>query len=109
MEFSNKQSGGTGDESVELKGTELLDQVVTLTGLEDGFVRSRLGDLLDASGHRDAVDRNDLTLDELRNSILQYLMELDAEINAAGDSASSSEEEVGLDFDLAAEPPAGSS
>ena len=105
MEFSNKQSPNDAQE--ELKGTELLDQVVTLTGLEDNFVRTRLGDILDASGHRESVEKNDLTLDELRNSILKYLMELDAEMQASG--ACGESDQFGEVIDLASEPPLGTS
>jgi len=50
-------------------GTELLDEVASLTGLPEDMVQKELQQILSASGH----NAEELTLDGLRASMLKYL------------------------------------
>ncbi|MCC7442812.1 MAG: hypothetical protein IT285_14350 [Bdellovibrionales bacterium] len=53
-------------------GEELLSTIVELTGLEEGAVRQELGNILDGAGQPQA----DVTLEQLRAALLQYLESL---------------------------------
>jgi hypothetical protein len=56
----------------ELGGSQLIDTLVTLTGLPEPFAHQELDQILSLSGH-EASDRADLTLDDLRQALITYL------------------------------------
>ena len=58
--------------------TELLSEVASLTGLPVDWVESELTQIVKKSGHTP----EQLTLDELRASMLEYLEEMNREMNA---------------------------
>ncbi len=58
--------------SVQSNGQELLEQVISLTGLPDSMVRSELGGILENSG----ISSESLTLESLRSALLEYLQKL---------------------------------
>lgn len=56
----------------ELGGSQLIDTLVTLTGLPEPLAHDELDEILTLSGHH-ASDRADLTLDDLRQALITYL------------------------------------
>lgn len=56
----------------EQKGHELIQTLVSLTGLPESLASQEMEQILEMSGHAPAA-RTDLTLDELRQAILTYL------------------------------------
>jgi hypothetical protein len=70
MDVSNRESAG---------GSELIEQVVTLTGLPDGLVQDELDQILGKAG----CDKENLTLEELRSAMLAYLESMQAQFEAA--------------------------
>ena len=58
--------------------SELLSEVASLTGLPVDWVESELTQIVKKSGHAPEA----LTLDELRASMLEYLEEMNREMNA---------------------------
>jgi hypothetical protein len=79
---------GSPETKSEGKGnsSELLSEVASLTGLPVDWVHSELTQIVEKSGHAPA----ELTLDELRASMLAYLEEMNKEMNA--------QEQADLDF-----------
>lgn len=67
----SEEAGSTTD-------TELLSEVASLTGLPVDWVESELTQIVKKSGHTP----EQLTLDELRASMLEYLEEMNREMNA---------------------------
>ncbi len=61
MEVSNKKS--------EPCGEELIETVVSLSGMPEGLIRSELGEILDQSEQ----NYGELTLDQLRAAMITYL------------------------------------
>jgi hypothetical protein len=55
-------------------GRELIDQVVTATGLPENLAHQELSDILRLSGK----DSEELTLEALREAMLQYLQAMDS-------------------------------
>jgi hypothetical protein len=55
-----------------LEGSQLIDTLVTLTGLPEPVAHNELDEILALTG-RDVDARTDLTLDELREALLVYL------------------------------------
>lgn len=53
----------------EAEGKNLIQQVTTLTQLPEDWIQTEIHQLLDQSGH----DRETVTLEELRSSLLSYL------------------------------------
>ncbi|MDR3606555.1 MAG: hypothetical protein P4M08_04140 [Oligoflexia bacterium] len=83
-------------QEVTLQGSQLIDTLVTLTGLPEAVAHDELDQILAQVGNQ-AGSRNDLTLNELRQALLLYLETfqpadvidevLDEEpLNAAGDT-----------------------
>lgn len=58
------------------EGEQLLEEVASLTGLPLDWVGAELDRIVDTSGH----DSKNLTLDELRMAMLQYLDEMQAQL-----------------------------
>lgn len=84
-DLENTTTEGTGSEGVVETApaaapgaSELLSEVASLTGLPVDWVESELTQIVQKSGHKP----NDLTLDELRASMLEYLEEMNREMNA---------------------------
>jgi hypothetical protein len=74
MDVSKKdQVNETADKS---NGAELLEEVASLTGLPPDWVQTELTKIVTSSGHEPA----DLTLDELRTSMLAYLEEMQKDL-----------------------------
>ena len=69
MEFSDTKKVA----AVALGGHELMQQVVTLTGLPDELVHDELEMILASAGQKPG----DLTLEGLRSAMLAYLEELE--------------------------------
>lgn len=67
MEVSSQSTNNL--DSKEPGGVELIEQVVTLTGLPGSMVEKELHEILDLTGQNPAS----LTLDELRQAMLLYL------------------------------------
>lgn len=59
-------------------GEELLEEVASLTGLPPDWVQTELTKIVTNSGHKP----EDLTLDELRSSMLAYLDEMQKDLEA---------------------------
>lgn len=59
-------------------GEELLEEVASLTGLPPDWVQTELTKIVTNSGHKP----EDLTLDELRTSMLAYLDEMQKDLEA---------------------------
>jgi len=78
MDVSDRQNRtsdqATTDQAANLGGTELLETVVSLTGLPEELMQKELSRILESCGR----DRNNLTLDDLRFALLSYLETLDA-------------------------------
>jgi hypothetical protein len=68
-----------------LTGEALISALADLAGLSEGAARREVQNILDATG--DQVP--ELTLDNLRSSLLRYLEMLDQEINALNHSQES--------------------
>jgi hypothetical protein len=60
---------------VEPGGQELLQTVVTLTGLPEQWIRNELDQILEQSGQ----SSSDVTLDTLREAMAAYLESMQAE------------------------------
>jgi hypothetical protein len=67
MEVSNQLK--PIEQGSEPGGQELIEQVVSLTGLPESMVEKELHEILDLTGRNPAS----LTLDELRQAMLLYL------------------------------------
>lgn len=75
------QGMGTQAESANgSKGEELLETVISLTGLPEALVSEELEEILAKSGH----SSGSLTLDQLRESLLLYLEQIQEETVASG-------------------------
>jgi hypothetical protein len=81
MDVSKRQASG---------GPELIDQVVTLTGLPDTLVQTELEQILGQAG----CNKESLTLDELRTAMLAYLESMQAELEAQSESAPEDREPI---------------
>ena len=77
--------GASVSHHFEPRGHELIDTVVRLSGLEENSVRRELESILSASGHLDETsvldsdgssEFRDLTIEDLRASMLRYLEEM---------------------------------
>ncbi len=68
------------DEKSEYCGQELVESVVSLSGLPEMVIRSELDELLDQHG----FSHDDLTLGELRVAMLSYLEAINEDIQAQG-------------------------
>ena len=60
------------------KATEVLQEVVQLTGLPESYLDSEISELLGTT----STSVNDLSLDQLRAALLNYLETVNEEINA---------------------------
>jgi|GEM_PF-4587039 len=58
-------------------GPELLETIVRLSGLDEKKARSELEGMLNSSGHEGVEN---LTIDDLRASMLQYLEEMNRDM-----------------------------
>ena len=75
MDVSNHGSIEAQIEAQEEKGgPELLNQLVSLTGLPENLVHQELSDILRLSGK----DSAELTLEHLREAMLKYLEAMDS-------------------------------
>lgn len=63
MDVSNRA------EQNQVGGHELIDTVVSLTGLPEGLVQEELGQIIQNAGHSTST----VTLDQLREAMLAYL------------------------------------
>jgi hypothetical protein len=61
---------------VEPGGQELIETVVTLTGLPESWVRTELDQILEQSGQ----SSNDVTLGQLREALVAYLEAMQADL-----------------------------
>src|SRR5690242_13600364 len=83
----SKKSKDLENTATERSGeSELLTEVASLTGLPVDWVESELTQIVKKSGHTPT----ELTLDELRASMLEYLEEMNREMTA--------QENTDLDF-----------
>jgi hypothetical protein len=77
---SMKEADSSNSIHFEPTGSELLETVVRLSGLDEGNARRELESILVSSGHMNAqgVDPSvgDLTIEDLRASMLLYLEEM---------------------------------
>jgi hypothetical protein len=64
---------------VEQEGQELIETVVSLTGLPAPLMQKELQTILETAGQ----NTSDLTLDDLRAAMLTYLESLQAELDCA--------------------------
>lgn len=78
-------------EAVELEGSQLIDTLVTLTGLPENVAHDELDQILANVGN--GGSRDELTLNELRQALLLYLETFqpsdvmgEEPLNAAGDA-----------------------
>jgi len=82
MDVSKKIDGSTPEEleavTASGNGEELLEEVASLTGLPPDWVQTELTKIVTNSGHTP----EDLTLDELRSSMLAYLEEMQKDLEA---------------------------
>jgi len=62
----------------EASGQELVETLITLTGLPDALIRTELNQILEPSGQAPET----LTLDELRTALISYLEQMEAEFLA---------------------------
>lgn len=74
MEFSENT-----EQEQSQKGAELIQSVAALTGLPEPLMEQELVEIVARSGH----SPNELTLDQLRQSMLAYLEELERLENEA--------------------------
>lgn len=74
MDVSKKNK--SNDSVDKTNGAELLEEVATLTGLPPDWVQTELTKIVTNSGHEPA----DLTLDDLRTSMLAYLEEMQKDL-----------------------------
>ncbi len=70
------------DQAQTEQGSELLTEVASLTGLPVDWVHTELTQIVKNSGHTP----EQLTLEELRASMLQYLEEMNRELMAQEES-----------------------
>ncbi|MCM2322027.1 MAG: hypothetical protein NDJ90_02070 [Oligoflexia bacterium] len=66
-------------------GQELIDTVVSLTGLPQPWVQDELGEILDNAG----VSSGTCTLEQLRAAMLAYLESMEETVRAAEEAADS--------------------
>lgn len=81
MDVSKKIEGSTPEleaAATSGNGEELLEEVASLTGLPPDWVQTELTKIVTNSGHTP----EDLTLDELRSSMLAYLEEMQKDLEA---------------------------
>ena len=74
----SKGKSKQNEEAAPSTDTELLSEVASLTGLPVDWVESELTQIVKKSGHTP----EQLTLEELRASMLEYLEEMNREMNA---------------------------
>jgi len=74
----SKQKTMPNPEAAPAADSELLTEVASLTGLPVDWVESELTQIVKKSGHAP----EQLTLEELRASMLEYLEEMNREMNA---------------------------
>jgi hypothetical protein len=60
----------------ELEGEDLIQTLVSLTGLPEGMANDEMDQILQLSGHQ-PEKRSDITLDELRAALIAYLEALE--------------------------------
>ena len=65
---------------VHPKGTELIQTLVDLTGLPEAFVHQELEDILSTTSAAETT-KSELTLDELRAALIEYLEKCQAELD----------------------------
>ena len=75
-------AGSSSSNEENLEGENLIQTLVTLTGLPEGMAHDELDQILSMSGHQEK--RSDLTLEELRAALLTYLEALDLEAAESG-------------------------
>jgi len=73
IEMQNRNSADTGN---QLEGENLIQTLVTLTGLPEGMANAEMDQILELSGHQ-PEKRSDITLDELRAALVAYLEALE--------------------------------
>lgn len=84
MEVSNqsqKELGAAVDPSAELTGAELISRVVDLAGLDPLLVNSELESVMQPE------QRENMTLEQLRESLLAYLEQVNEDMNGELGSA----------------------
>ncbi len=90
MDVSKNKGTDKGKEALEIasttenkpsQGQGLLEEVASLTGLPEDWVHNELHRIVTASGHQPS----ELTLDELRASMLVYLEQMMDQIPAEED------------------------
>lgn len=59
-------------------GNQLFKQVLSLTGIQEESMAQELDSILGRAG----VDKNQMTLDQLRQALMDYLTELHLEMEA---------------------------
>jgi hypothetical protein len=59
-------------------GNQLFKQVLSLTGIQEDSMAEELDSILGRAG----VDKNEMTLDQLRQALMDYLTELHLEMEA---------------------------
>ncbi len=64
------------DDKAELCGQELVETVVSLSGLPELLIRTELNDILDQS----EKCHDELTLEELRSAMLEYLEKINESV-----------------------------
>ncbi len=67
------------DTEVEPDDQGLIQQLVSLTGLPEGWIRPELDQILEQSGQD---SQKDVTLDQLRAAMLTYLESIQADLVA---------------------------
>lgn len=63
----------------QLEGEDLIQTLVSLTGLPEALANEEVNQILELSGHQPETKRSDLTLDELRAALIAYLETLEPE------------------------------
>ncbi len=72
-EMPNRNAQNRGE---QLEGENLIQTLVTLTGLPEGMANAEMDQILELSGH-EPEKRSDITLDELRAALIAYLEALE--------------------------------
>ncbi len=85
MEVSEGESKATYEPLAELGGQELIQTVLSLTGLPEPWVRIELDEILESSGQ----NCENLTLKQLRQALVAHLESLQADF--MGESLDNSE------------------
>ena len=70
------EANGSPGSTEELAGEDLIQTLVSLTGLPEGMANEEMDQILQLSGHQ-PEKRSDITLDELRAALITYLEALE--------------------------------